>query len=235
LIYIYKKGSANKCLGFQTISKHHRSIFFIDHVNFLLCLNFLTVYPTEATTNVCWKDPRTQNYVFDPPKHNNTTKFLIGTSSCFSKWGIPQNHGFQSYSLVQVWMIWVSSVGAMCDVWDDLAGLPCGGINPKHRMVFAMVRRLGMEVPYLWKSGCFFLVQICLKLSTFFLSSWTWGVSKVYCALVAHVFKLFVFFFCKSWNIHNQHQIPNFHVIGNYRTYQTQKLVIKKRYGWFHQ
>ena len=156
LIYIYKKGSANKCLGFQTISKHHRSIFFIDHVNFLLCLNFLTVYPTEATTNVCWKDPRTQNYVFDPPKHNNTTKFLIGTSSCFSKWGIPQNHGFQSYSLVQVWMIWVSSVGAMCDVWDDLAGLPCGGINPKHRMVFGMVRRLGMEVPYLWKSGCFF-------------------------------------------------------------------------------
>ena len=81
----------------------------------------------------------------------------------------------------------------------------------------------------------FFLVQICLKLSTFFLSSWTWGVSKVYCAFFAHVFKLFVFFFCKSWNIHNQHQIPNFHVIGNYRTYQTQKLVIKKRYGWFHQ
>ena len=65
-------------------------------------------------------------------------------------------------------MIWVSSVGAMCDVWDDLAGLPCGGINPKHRMVFAMVRRLGMEVPYLWKSGCFFWYKFALNSPFFF-------------------------------------------------------------------
>ena len=130
----------------------------------------------------------------------NTTMFLIGTSSCFSKWGIPQNHGFQSYSLVQIWMIWVKNRG--CHVrclgrpgwvawWlhqpKASNGIRNGQASGYGGSISVKIRMLGPD-----------LVQICLKLSTFFLSSWTWGVSKVYCAFFADVFRLFVFFFCKS-------------------------------------